>query len=290
MLVKVLYVTSNQIQNADDERFRNYVKRRLQETDFDPWAGGKHSLLVPVEVLVDLLMNSLPADVADTAVAQVTLDVKRGDPSARYEKLLIDSWSDAKISGRSTPVEDEVPESEHEQLALAGRDLVSTLMLVGFTSNSRRLSIVNDVVTSESANQNFLAAGCQALMQVAFQELQGAAKGVAPTVGAAQDAAQARKTYTPPSKTGGGCYVATAVYGSYDCPEVWVLRRFRDQSLARTALGKVLIRLYYLTSPRALRLVGPTLSCLSRRPIDSLVKVLKWRGFSDSPYTDEAEN
>ena len=26
----------------------------------------------------------------------------------------------------------------------------------------------------------------------------------------------------------GGCYVATAVYGSYDCPEVWVLRRYRD--------------------------------------------------------------
>ena len=25
-----------------------------------------------------------------------------------------------------------------------------------------------------------------------------------------------------------GCYVATCVYGSYDCPEVWVLRRFRD--------------------------------------------------------------
>ena len=26
----------------------------------------------------------------------------------------------------------------------------------------------------------------------------------------------------------GACYVATAVYGSYDCPEVWTLRRFRD--------------------------------------------------------------
>lgn len=27
-----------------------------------------------------------------------------------------------------------------------------------------------------------------------------------------------------------GCYVATCVYGSYDCPEVWTLRRFRDYS------------------------------------------------------------
>ena len=31
-----------------------------------------------------------------------------------------------------------------------------------------------------------------------------------------------------------GCYVATAVYGSYDCPEIWTLRRFRDKVLART--------------------------------------------------------
>ena len=24
----------------------------------------------------------------------------------------------------------------------------------------------------------------------------------------------------------GGCYIATAVYGSYDCPQVWTLQRF----------------------------------------------------------------
>ncbi len=28
-----------------------------------------------------------------------------------------------------------------------------------------------------------------------------------------------------------GCYIATCVYGSYDCPEVWTLRRFRDDVL-----------------------------------------------------------
>ena len=32
----------------------------------------------------------------------------------------------------------------------------------------------------------------------------------------------------------GGCYVATAVYGSYDCPQVWTLRRYRDDTLAET--------------------------------------------------------
>ena len=33
-----------------------------------------------------------------------------------------------------------------------------------------------------------------------------------------------------------GCYVATCVYGSYDCPQVWTLRRFRDNTLAETML------------------------------------------------------
>lgn len=35
-----------------------------------------------------------------------------------------------------------------------------------------------------------------------------------------------------------GCYVATCVYGSYDCPQVWTLRRFRDNTLAETMLGR----------------------------------------------------
>ena len=39
------------------------------------------------------------------------------------------------------------------------------------------------------------------------------------------------------------CYVATAVYGSYDCPEVWTLRRFRDNTLEETWYGRAFIRL-----------------------------------------------
>ena len=38
-----------------------------------------------------------------------------------------------------------------------------------------------------------------------------------------------------------GCYVATAVYGSYDCPQVWTLRRFRDDTLAETWYGRAFI-------------------------------------------------
>ena len=50
-------------------------------------------------------------------------------------------------------------------------------------------------------------------------------------------------------KGNGGCYIATAVYGSYDAPEVLVLRQFRDNTLSATALGRLFIKIYYRLSP-----------------------------------------
>jgi hypothetical protein len=48
---------------------------------------------------------------------------------------------------------------------------------------------------------------------------------------------------------GGYCFVATASYGNYNHPFVRVLRDFRDDTLAATAPGRWVIRLYYETSP-----------------------------------------
>lgn len=50
-------------------------------------------------------------------------------------------------------------------------------------------------------------------------------------------------------KSSGGCFIATAVYGSYEAPEVWVLRRFRDERLQNSTFGRVFIRAYYVVSP-----------------------------------------
>ncbi len=88
--------------------------------------------------------------------------------------------------------------------------------------------------------------------------------------------------------SGGGCYVATAVYGSYDCPQVWVLRRFRDSTLESTAWGRWFIRVYYFLSPDFVRLFG-SLRCfntLLRPPLDALVAHLVARGLSSLPYED----
>ena len=44
------------------------------------------------------------------------------------------------------------------------------------------------------------------------------------------------RSYHRRPQNSGGCYVATCVYGSYDCPQVWTLRRFRDNTLAETMI------------------------------------------------------
>lgn len=86
----------------------------------------------------------------------------------------------------------------------------------------------------------------------------------------------------------GGCYVATCVYGSYDCPEVWVLRRYRDTVLADTWYGRAFIRFYYWAGPKAVKWFGETawFHRLFKKPIDSMVEKLKGRGFADTPYRD----
>lgn len=57
-------------------------------------------------------------------------------------------------------------------------------------------------------------------------------------------------------RSGGGCYIATSVYGSYEAPEVRTLRRWRDERLMRSVMGRGLVRFYYATSPCLVRAVG----------------------------------
>lgn len=85
-----------------------------------------------------------------------------------------------------------------------------------------------------------------------------------------------------------GCYVATAVYGSYDCPEVWILRRFRDYDLAETWYGRAFIRTYYAISPAIVKWFGKAewFSNMWRPVLDRMVRSLKAKGYEDTPYDD----
>ena len=88
-----------------------------------------------------------------------------------------------------------------------------------------------------------------------------------------------------------GCYIATAVYGSYDCPEVWVLRRFRDGVLSSSCAGRAFIRAYYAVSPALVRRMGGgrLFNAFWRRALDPFVRYLKKKGFCDTPYRDSEE-
>ncbi len=101
------------------------------------------------------------------------------------------------------------------------------------------------------------------------------------TTGAAAQASQGGRR--------NGCYIATYVYGSYDCPQVWTLRRFRDERLKRNRIGCAFIRLYYAVSPKLVRWLGKNdkVRTYWKTWLDLLVWRLQKQGIPNTPYVDE---
>lgn len=92
----------------------------------------------------------------------------------------------------------------------------------------------------------------------------------------------------PVTKRQKGCYIATSVYGSYDTPNVWVLRRYRDFYLSKFAIGRAFIRMYYRISPTLVKTAGDSMifKGFFKRILDRFVGYLRSRGYSDAPYFD----
>ncbi len=95
---------------------------------------------------------------------------------------------------------------------------------------------------------------------------------------------------TPSQQTSNksGCYIATAVYGSYDCPEVWTLRRYRDNILAETWYGRLFIKTYYVISPTLVKWYGNTdwFKKMWKGKLDRMVADLQAEGVESTPYKD----
>ncbi len=72
----------------------------------------------------------------------------------------------------------------------------------------------------------------------------------------------------------GACYIATAVYGSYDCKQVRILRMYRDNTLSKKWYGEIFIRFYYLVSPVIVRYLGESklFKRFWKRILDSFIK------------------
>jgi hypothetical protein len=73
--------------------------------------------------------------------------------------------------------------------------------------------------------------------------------------------------------TSSPCFVATATYRSHDAPQVVFLRRYRDNVLQRSALGRIAVAAYYCIGPWLAGCIEtmPALRPLCRRLLDRLV-------------------
>lgn len=76
-----------------------------------------------------------------------------------------------------------------------------------------------------------------------------------------------------------GCYIATMAYGSYDHPQVLVLRQFRDHMLMKNWLGCKCVELYYMASPHLVkRLKGHSnMNRYIRNILDCVVGLIEGR-------------
>ena len=73
------------------------------------------------------------------------------------------------------------------------------------------------------------------------------------------------------------CYIATACYGDLYSPEVILLRKFRDEHLKSTFLGKTFIKFYYSSSAFFYKplLNAPILSKKIKNVLDVIVKFIR---------------
>lgn len=78
----------------------------------------------------------------------------------------------------------------------------------------------------------------------------------------------------------GGCFIATAVYGSYNSPEIIVLRKFRNTYLLTNTLGKIIVQAYYLISPKIAEYIHHKpyiIRILKKYLLDKIVKFISQR-------------
>ncbi len=76
---------------------------------------------------------------------------------------------------------------------------------------------------------------------------------------------------------GGGCFIATAAYGTSTAHEINVLRSFRDNVLMKESSGRSFISFYYRVSPTIAKMIAKSrvLKFATRALLAPVIKVVK---------------
>lgn len=270
------------------ESFQSFVEDRL---DARPRPSGNDAQqprywVGAGEVMLDILLASTNPAQSDLVLNKIGQDAAAGDPIAPIASQLLNMWMMKQASGDLASLGDQVDDEMAPTMVRAFRAL--TLLYLG-AADADRVATLDTVLTFKMGQGHLLATVLKAMLDTALKDLSGLANAaVKRTMTAPATSNPSASAQPAPTAAKSGCYVATAVYGSYDCPEVWVLRRFRDQSMAKRAPGRFMVRAYYTLSPTAVRMVGHRkwFTAIIRPVLDAIVTHLRRAGFAQTPYID----
>jgi len=139
---------------------------------------------------------------------------------------------------------------------------------IHFNQNRRTLSNIDSQIF------NATATSAEKAGRLAGQAAKVTARAGRASAKAASTFAQERREK---NKSEGGCYIATMAYGDYDHPQVIELRKFRDNYLIKSSLGRHFIKFYYKNSPNWVEKLKnkTTINRTIRYSLNMLISILK---------------